>query len=159
MVVVVAARLPGEPRRTCAPHRVHDPVLIHPVDYALAVGAFWGTDLAIVNVEHDHPLTPKLVGDLLACPHPLCTHAYLMHIPCDYYAHSRDPGGNSGAWIVERDEWAAWSGIGFCKITPQARLTDTLPVDHWRGVEIQVNQSVRGPFHVHWPAIPHHHYR
>lgn len=117
----------------------------------------WLDGRPLVNIEHDMECSQSLVDELLACPHPLCTHAYQMHIPRDYWAHSHDRDGMDGFWIAEGEEWATYSAIGFCKIAPEARVRP-LERDSWRGVEMQVNRAVEGRWHVHWPEVAHHHY-
>lgn len=124
--------------------------------YWRGLSALWDSPDTIVNVEWDMEFSPALVDALLACPHPLCTHAYQMHIPRTYYAHSARRDGMDGFWLGKGVEWAAYSAIGFCKIAPQARVRP-LARDVWRGVEMQVNAATDGPFHVHWPAIRHYH--
>jgi hypothetical protein len=62
-----------------------------------------------------------------------------------------------GFWITEGIERAAYSGIGFCKIAPEARVRP-LERDTWRGLEWQVNAATEGDWHVHWEPIEHHHY-
>lgn len=122
----------------------------------------WAASAVIVNVEHDMQYTPALAAELLHCPHPLCSHAYQMHIPRDYYAHSHNRDGMDGFWIGHGKEWAVYSAIGFCKITPEARI-GPLERDTWRGVEWRVNAATQGLWHIHWgpdgEGIEHYHYR
>jgi hypothetical protein len=126
-------------------------------DYWRGFERKWTADDVIVNVEHDMECSGRLLADLLACPHSLCTHAYLMHIPKTHFAHSTRADAMDGFWIGEGEEWAAYSGIGFCKIAREARTRPLGRMTVWRGVELAVNNATTGPWHVHWPAIEHHH--
>jgi hypothetical protein len=162
MTVLYAARLAGEHRLTSY-YRTVAPVCHDGFDYWRGLHQLWTQDVVVVNLEHDHDFTDAPVVDLLACPHPLCSHAYLMHIPYEHYAHgwaSDVPAFRERAqgvrWIEQGDEWADYSGIGFCKITPEARV-GPLRETEWNGLEMSVNACVRGPWHLHWPSILHHH--
>lgn len=128
--------------------------------YHEALSAAWDLDRTVVNIEWDVQWSHRLIDELVDCPHPLCTHAYQMHIPSTYYAHGwlpDDPTGRETAsrirWIDAGDEWANWSAIGFCKITPEAR-TGLLARASWQGVEMSVNRAVAEPWHVHWQSGP-----
>lgn len=132
-------------------------------EYWRGLSALWDTDHSIVNIEHDMEVSVGLVAGLLSCPRPLCSHAYRMHVPRDYWAHGHWPEsegerlvGSGINWIDEGDPFAGYSAIGFCKITPEARIAPLERVD-WRGCELAVNHAVRGPWHIHWPAINHYH--
>lgn len=107
-------------------------------------------------------VSESLILGLLACPHPLCTHAYGMHLPIESYAHGwvADESRGSGMgveWIAHGEEWANWSGIGFCKVAPGVRTGTHLARNEWPGVETSVNNAITGLWHVHWPAINHYH--
>ena len=152
--IVHATRLPGEEPLRLDGYRVLHPVAKRPEQYGMALASIWQQDAAIVNIEHDHPATPELVAELLACPHPLCTHAYQMHLPTTYWAHSTRADAMDGFWIEQGAEWAAYSAIGFCKIAPEARTRPLGPAV-WQAVELEVNNATTGPsadskWHVHW---------
>lgn len=114
--------------------------------------------------------TDALIDELLSCPHPVCTHAYQMHIPRTYWAHNVSltgarPSGLALSqytargirWVAPGDVWADFSGIGFCKIAREARM-GCLRRDVWRGVEVSVNAAISTRWHVHWPGVEHHHH-
>jgi hypothetical protein len=129
--------------------------------YHAALAALWDHDGPLVNIEHDMEYSLPLIEELLDCPHPLCTHAYLLYEPTTreaepHYAQSYHPRGHSGTWVERGVEWALWSGIGFCMIMPEVRAG---PLDQqpWMGVEISVNEAVQDPWHVHWPGVEHFH--
>ena len=125
-------------------------------EYWRSFAALWRRDATIVNVEWDMEFSLELVSALLGCPHPLCAHAYQMHVPRNYYAHSHNADGIGGHWIAKGEEWAAYSAIGFCKITPEVRRRP-LAREMWRLVEQEVNRAVVGRWHIHWPEVSHYH--
>lgn len=137
-------------------------------DYWESIARIWGEPVPIVNVEHDNEYSDELARLLVECPHPRCAYAYRMHLVQgmrrEYWAFSVDGLCGLGHWGSVGDEWAAWSGIGFCKISPVARgpLPARVP---WPMVEQEVNYALRnhaglihGCWHIHWPAIEHYHY-
>ena len=152
------------------PARTHlRPVLFVPgagddaYEYWRRLSAAWMTTETIVNVEHDMECSQALVDELLACPHPLCSHAYLMYLPRRYWAHgwaSTDPReraqGGGIRWVERGDERAGHSAIGFCKVEPRVRPGE-LERTEWPGVEMAVNRAVCGPWHLHWPGVEHYH--
>lgn len=87
-----------------------------------------------------------------------------MWVPYERYAHgfARNRAGIMDRWISAGETVCDWSAIGFCKVTPGARVmngefVEPLPVVHWRSVEAAVNQRVTCGWHVHWPEISHDH--
>lgn len=133
-------------------------------DYWRQLAAVWGHDGTIVLVEHDMEVSDDLIGELLGCPHSLCTHAYTLYWASTgrdaHYAHR--PLGKPSEWAQPGDEWAEYTGIGFCKLTPDGRLPQlvnqvTPQPCHWAHVDQCVKLSVTGPFHIHWPGVDHHH--
>ncbi len=105
----------------------------------------------------------ELIQALLGCPHPLCTHAYKLYWPSTHamrphYGHSvgRKAHIGGGKWVEPNAEWAHYSGIGFCKITPEARVRP-LRREHWSLLDIQVTAATEGRWHIHWPSVEHYH--
>jgi len=138
-------------------------------DYCRGLQAVWGSDFTIVNVEHDMECSDGLVQQLLDCPEPLCAHAYRLRKNGHYaYRNGALPpsGGFEDQWIGEGDEWATFGGIGFVKITPEARVRP-LPDREWSTLDIEVTKACEGPevvpaaaysghrWHIHWPEIKH----
>jgi hypothetical protein len=128
-------------------------------DYSRGLQALWPTGQTIVNVEHDMECTDELIDQLLGCPHPLCSHAYRLHPVTtgrpSHWAH-RDGGTNYGEWVETGTEWCGFTGIGFCKITPAARVRP-LADSHWTAVDCAVSDATEGDWHMHWPGVEHHH--
>lgn len=151
---VLACRLAGEDPITSRQYDVAAPVLDGDYAYWRVLNDHWGTDVTLVNVEHDMEFSDELVDGLLACPHPLCAYAYKVW-PSAWrkyvYAQFRD-----GRWIEHGVEHADFSSIGFCKVSASARH-GALKKYPWRFVEQSVNEAVTGDWHIHWPEIAHHH--
>lgn len=171
-VVVVSSRLAGE-AATTSRHSVLDVVCVEDTDYGQAVASVWGGGVTVVNIEHDMQVTDDLIDALLDCPHPLCSWAYRVYPvstmrPAPMWAHAVAQTQNgrllswpnfsvTARWISEGEQWADFSAIGFCKITPAA-MADLIETGaSWRWVEMAVNAAVTGPWHLHWPAVEHHH--
>ena len=141
-------------------YEVHPIECVEPEDYHAGVARWWDSDRTIINVEHDMQVDHELIQGLLDCPHPFCSWAYWLGIPSGgpHWAHrtgKQPPCG--GVWIETGDEWADYGGIGFCKITPEARVRP-LPEQTWQFVDIAVFQAVDERMHIHWPAVAHDHY-
>jgi hypothetical protein len=126
--------------------------------YHAALAAAWETGETVVNIEWDMQVNADLLMDLLSCPQPLCSHAYRMYLPREYWAHGRVVNATTLTidWCERGDLFAEYSGIGFCKIAPEAR-SGPLVRRPWPELEQAVNASVRGLWHLHWPAIGHDH--
>lgn len=171
-VVVVASHLKGAKHFRSKKFRVVSLPCVDDLDYWGGLAALWEGDLTIVNVEHDMECSDELIQQLLDCPHPLCTHAYMLRSPVYHYCHRNGPqppaGGYEDWWIKEGEEWATYGGIGFCKITSQARVRPLEPRE-WPTLDIVLTRAVEGPevvpptvqhgrrWHVHWPAVHHEH--
>ena len=154
--IIVASRVP-----TDAPlkseYSVRDAVCNGPFDYWSALETLWGSDLTIVNVEHDVEFSDLLVAELLSCPWPMCAYPYRV-LPAGwpgflYSAAFRD-------WVSADVAFASFTAIGFCKITPESRAGTTLERKSWDHLETAVHNSVaneRRFWHLHWPEITHEH--
>ena len=153
-VIIVSSVVPGESPIESEAYRVQPLRCEDDHSYGRGLAALWTTSATVVNVEHDMEFSDALVADLLACPEPLCSHAYQVW-PSAWrrfvYAHSKD-----GRWLEQGDSSADFSSIGFCKLAPAGR-TGELKTYPWRYVEQAVNTAVAGEWHIHWPAIKHHH--
>ena len=143
------------------------------LDYYRGLEVVWGGNHTIVNVEHDMECSDELIQDLLDCPHPACTHAYPLR-QWGHIAHRHGPlppAGSMDWWLRpdEEEEWATYGGIGFCKMTPEARVRPLSEPREWPTLDVIVARAVEGPevvphgayegkrWHVHWPAIEHYH--
>jgi hypothetical protein len=119
---------------------------------------WWRTSHTLVNVEHDHDPSDELIQELLDCPEPMCVWAYMLHhLPGPPHYAQRDGGPGYGEWIRPGVEWCGFSGIGFCKITPGARVRP-LGESPWQEVDCAVSRATDCKVHVHWPAVAHHHH-
>lgn len=156
MTVVLASHLPGashfESRQfEVVPIRCEDPL-----DYYRGVLAWWETDRTIILVEHDVECSDELIQQLLDCDCMLGSWAYWLGIPSGgpHWAHrtgKKPPCG--GVWIETGDDWADYGGVGFCKITPQARVRP-LPEQTWQFVDIAVAEATDLRWHIHWKNGP-----
>jgi hypothetical protein len=165
--IVLASRLPGEKPLQSKKFRVVDLECVDDLDYWGGFAALWDEDVTIVNVEHDNECSDKLIQQLLDCPHPLCGYVYRLKGADDApYSYRQGPlppaGGILDWWLKGPDEeWATFGGIGFCKITPEARVRPLESRD-WHTLDIMVTKAVEGPevvpdgrnegrrWHVHW---------
>lgn len=151
--VVLASHLPGEGHFRSERFRVVSLPCEGDLDYSHGMQTLWATGKAICNIEHDMECSDELIQELLDCPHPLCTHAYLLYWPSTHQAQphyaQRHGGTNYGDWIKQGEEWCDFSGIGFCKIVPQARVRPLVD-SHWSIVDCAVTNATDAHWHVHW---------
>lgn len=160
--VVVATYLPGETPFTSNLWRVLPVECVSVFDYARGLATVWGSDLTVVNVEHDIEVTDDIIARLVDCPEPLCAQTYPLYRASG--AHGTEIGPvfpyvdvEPGPWVTEGAEWADWAAPGFIKATAAAR-TGLFPDEkHWMGVEQATNFYVTGRWHLHWPPVEHYH--
>jgi hypothetical protein len=157
--VVLCSHLTGEGHFQSERFEVVPIECVEPEDYRNGVAAWWEGDRTICNIEHDMEVSDELIQGLLDCPHPMCSWAYWLGLPSGgpHWAHRtgrKPPCG--GVWVETGDEWADYGGIGFCKITPDARVRP-LPEQTWQFVDIAVFEATDVRVHVHWPAVEHYH--
>lgn len=164
--LLIASYLPGEGHLDSERFEVRPVLCEDEFSYWRGLAAGWGSDRALVNVEHDIEWSDEHIAALLDCPEPLCSWAYRCH-----WASTGIDGGVIAAGTGARDiarhpdayylqggeEWAAWSAIGLVKIAPEARV-GPLRREPWNMLELAVEDAVRGPWHTHWPEVPHHHW-
>lgn len=165
--LILASRLPGE---GTLPFEI-EVVPIECVDefaYWRGVADHWDSDRTLVNLEHDIEADDSHIRELLDCPHPLCSWAYRCHwisthieggvIAAGSGTRTVDvPVSPEAYYLQGGEEWAQWSAIGLVKITPDARIT-ALRREPWNMLELAVHDAVQGPWHMHWPEVPHHHW-
>jgi hypothetical protein len=159
VTVVLASHLVGAPHFESERFEVVGIECAEPEDYWAGVAAWWESDRTIINVEHDMECSDELIEGLLDCPEPMCSWAYWLSIPSGgpHWAHRtglKPPCG--GIWVETGDEWADYGGIGFCKITPEARVRP-LPEQTWQFVDIAVAEATDLQWHLHWPTVEHFH--
>lgn len=157
-VLVVASYLPGETPFVSQRFDVVPVLCVGDFDYSRGLASAWATGKTVVNVEHDLEVSDDLIAALVDCPEPLCSWAYLVYPVSGIHDGPAYPftAGNPGPWIREGEQWADWAAPGFIKVRPDAR-TGPLPEKHWLGVEAATNFHTPGRWHIHWPAVEHHH--
>lgn len=131
-------------------------------DYWRGIADAWGHGGPLVIVEHDMECTDELITELLDCPRSLCTHAYLLYWVSTGQADPHYAHHVGGIWITAGGPDAEYSGIGFCKINPEARIPlvslDPDHEPHWSHVDRAVNRAITCRWHVHWPGVDHNHF-
>ena len=187
-VVILSSFVEGEEPVKSERFRVVAGKCIEDYDYWGYWDALWRTKDTIINVEHDMEFSDELVQQLLDCPHPLCAHVY--HLPGSdklycYREGALPPAAGFGRWfeaprelypatddrpavMARGKEWATYGGIGFCKVTAEARVRELEPRD-WSTLDINITKSVEGAevahpsaevgrrWHCHWPGVQHFH--
>lgn len=164
--VVVCSHLPGEGHFRSERFSVHPVECRDDLDYWRGLLQHWDGDVTIINIEHDMDAADEHVQALIDCPHPLCSWAYRCNwastgilggvIAAGLGARDGDSNPDPG-YLQGGEEWAAWSAIGLVKITAEARVGPLHP-EIWQRLELSIHDAVRGPFHMHWPLVPHHHW-
>jgi hypothetical protein len=164
--VVVCSHLPGEGHFHSERFRVAAVVCEDDYAYWRGLHEHWDSPATICNAEHDMEFGDEHIATLLDCPYPLCSWAYhghwiSTHLPGPVVAAgagARDVASHPDAYYLQGgEECAAWSAIGLVKVTPRAR-TGPLRREPWNTLELAVNDAVRGPWHMHWPPVIHHHW-
>jgi hypothetical protein len=133
-------------------------------DYSRSAQAAWSVDEPLILIEHDMEVSDDLIQRLLDDLAPLVTHAYLLHWvssgkPAAYCQRVGDfPPGRRylGQPIEEGVTVADFTGLGFCKISPEARARP-LEESSWQFVDTAVDAAVDGRWRVLWPEVEHHH--
>ncbi|HET6911116.1 MAG TPA: hypothetical protein VFH54_17440 [Mycobacteriales bacterium] len=132
------------------------------LDYSRGLAAAWNDPaVTVVNVEHDVEVSDDLIAALVDCPEPLCAWTYPLYAASRAHGTEHGPifpfcATNPGPWVTEGTEWVEWAAPGFIKATAAARR-GPFPDKHWLGVEQATNYLVTGRWHLHWPAVEHHH--
>lgn len=163
--VVCASHLSGAPWFVSERFTVAGIECADPLDYWRGLAAQWDGPAVIVNVEHDVAATDDLIAELLACPHPKCSYAYLLYwvstgAAVPHFAQREGPQPPAGGrWISPGEEWCDYTGIGLIKVEPAARVRP-LAESPWQHLDIQVSAATSGRWHVHWgdgQGVAHHH--
>lgn len=134
-----------------------DLVCDDPFDYWAGLDSVWDTGRTIVNVEHDMEFSDDLVMELLSCPWDLCAYPYAVQ-PAGWPGLLY--GASWGSWVPKDTAFAHFSSIGFCKIGLRVQRGTALPRAVWDKVEGAIHTGAvknRNLWHLHWPAIGHHH--
>lgn len=155
--VVLCGHLPDEGYFHSERHQVIPFVCDDGFGYWRGLTDHWDGPETLVNVEHDLEISDRELDEITECPHPLCSWSYAMHWVSTGAVADTWPHTAGGKFVTEGAEWAEWSAIGFVKIAPEARIAPLEKV-LWRQVEDAIDKAVAKPWHLHWPAVPHHHW-
>lgn len=156
-MIVLASHLPGDTPYQSQRFPVTPVECNSELDYWRGLHEHWGSSETIINVEHDIALTDQHLQTLAACPHPACAWAYVCH----WVTTHLPPGTiaarhHNGRYLTVGEEWADWAPLGLIKLAGTARCAP-LAATRWRELEQTVNTATRGPWHMHWPPVAHHH--
>lgn len=162
--MILLSHLPGEEPFSSERFDITYAECAGDLDYSRAVQAAWGAAEPLVIVEHDMECSDALLERIFEHPSPLATYAYQLHWvsshkPSAYCQRMGDFPPETrylGSPISEGDEWCDFTGIGFCKIAPEARC-EPLRASSWQFVDIAVNAAVSGRWAVLWPEVEHFH--
>lgn len=163
---MLASHLPGETPFASAIHTGKNIVCVEPFDYWRGIFEEWDTDRTLIIVEHDMEVSDDLIARLLAEPHPLVSFAYPLYWVStgkgepQYAQRVGDfPPDRKylGTPVREGDAWADFTGIGLCKISPQARQHGPPRQASWQHVDMAVNAAISGRWRVLWPEVAHFH--
>ena len=135
---------------------------------AYATGLEWARERydRIITVEHDMAVHPLQIAELATCPHPECVFAYYVGNTRDgdvtpELAHRKLVDGKEVP-IVEGDKFADRISLGLAKIDAAAwegvRARPMVPRVSWRSLAWELSVRLSDQWHVHWPAVAHHHW-
>ena len=137
-----------------------------PYDYADGLEYALGLGLPTVIVEHDMAVHPWHIAQFEACSAKACVFAYYVgntrHGQVTPELAHRAVGGKVELPIVEGITSAHRVSLGLAKISPElyAAIVPTPRVPHVPYTDLAWQLSVRldAEWHVHWPAVAHHHW-
>ena len=157
--VVLASHLEGEGTFRSQKYEVLPWLCRDDLDYWRGYASLWESDRTIIGLEHDVEITDDHIADLLACPSILCLAPYPMHWCCTGMFEDVWPARNNGLFVKGGEPTAEQAAIGFCKITPEARI-GPLEEAPWNRLEVSIEKAVQRPWCLRWfdPPLRHHHW-
>lgn len=119
--------------------------MTHPHAYSAALSAAWAEPRTLINVEHDHVVSPEHIRALLSCPWPRCSWTYLCWPVSTGQPHpivSPSDGSITGAGLIKVE----WPRMGPFK-------------SDWTygNVEFEINRLTGPGWHLHGPPVEHLH--
>lgn len=162
--MILLSHLPGEKPFSSGCFDLTHVECVDDLDYSRAVQAGWDSTEPLVVIEHDMEVSDDLIGRLLDEPVPLATYAYTLHWVSTHRAAAfaqrtgSFPAGRRylGQPIRDGAGFCDFSGLGFCKIDPTARVRP-LEESSWQTVDMAVDAAIDARWTVLWPEIEHHH--
>jgi hypothetical protein len=137
-----------------------------PTDYAAALEGWRRTEQRIIIVEQDMAVHPLQIDELDQCLYPACVFAYYVGNTRDgqvrpELAHRKLVDG-AEVPITEGDTFADRVSLGLAKIDPEAWRgvirRPVIPNVSWRSLAWELSVALAVQWHVHWPAVAHHHW-
>jgi hypothetical protein len=136
------------------------------LDYAKALDKALLEQTDLLVVEQDMAFSDEQVAELEECKHPLCVFAYYVgntregriapELAHRYLADGTEVPIPNGARLADR------VSLGFARMKPEAFkgviATPVVPRVHYRDLAWCLSVRLAQPWHVHWPAMAHHHY-
>lgn len=162
--MILLSHIPGEQPFSSEQHNITYVECVDDLDYSRAVQRGWALDEPLVIIEHDMEVSDELITRLLEHPAPLATYAYILHWVSTHRPAAFAQRAGSfpaarkylGTPIGEGEQWCDFTGIGFCKIAPEAR-SRPLQESSWQHVDMAVNAAVDARWQVLWPEVEHFH--
>lgn len=136
-----------------------------PYDYAKALEKALGEGDDLAVVEGDLAVMPHHLLELQRCMQPLCVFAYYIYplrgeVRVPEIVHWDAPDRIKGP-IREGDHWAMVVGLGLARMRREGLsgvvARPIIPQVLWRDVAASLSARIARPWHVHWPAVVHHH--
>lgn len=125
----------------------------------------WDRGMSIVNVDMDIAIHPWHLDEFAKCQEQACTFAYSINFA---YLPERQPvlvhrvrEGTSERNLEVGEEWADFIGEGLMRIRPELQAsivpTPRVPQVSFRDQDWYLCERLGVQWHVHWPAVAHHH--
>lgn len=142
--------------------------LHHDVAKGPAIDAAYARMQDSAAMQPENPTAQAMYG-LCAQAYHLWHQAYRPnpHDPRQYFStiahrHKAPIGTHKQRWIDSGELWADMAGFGLLRITRsfQQAHAPTWRPGPWDNLDTRFSEwamAMNIPFHIHWPAIPHHH--
>ncbi len=125
-----------------------------------AITGYWGTQDLII-CEHDIGITQEAYDGLCDCEYSHCAVAYKIHQP--YVQTNHAPvycAMVDYKFIQEGCEHADSVGFGLVKLRANVMGIPIPERLSWSNLDSKCSYAIRiqfGPWHIHWPEVPHYH--
>lgn len=145
--------------------QVMDVIAYSDVSRSVEMEKLWGRGQSIVDVDMDIAIHPWHLSEFDRCSEQACVFAH-------YINGSDAPGrkpvlchrhkvGDVETPIEEGEEWAEFVGPALLRIRPELQASivprPAVPRVHFHDYDHYLSERLGNRFHVHWPAVAHHH--